>query len=196
MRRGSSFSRSSTAPNEPKTFTEKFKSGIRRRLRSKPKPVPEVVEDPIDPIVDDATESKKPEETGDEPVLKGSMSFFTLKRIMLMRKRKKGEVIETKSELKDTQIDVANEMTDEPLHSGCNFGKYLDFEGGAIADEQITIENEKSSEIGDCASILGSSSIYSEAHVIMGEIKAEVNHVNLSVCDREKNPSSEFGEVV
>lgn len=183
-RRGSEFSQSQEMPVEPKTFSDKLKTGIRMRLRSKPKPEkPEVPKERV-------SDSKEPDESrnvGTESGLKASISFNTIKRIMMMRKNKKDEKEKTKKEAKDETTDVVIESNEDPMES--HFGNYLDFEERAIGDEQVTIENEKI----DGDNLTGSSS-YSETQMITGEIEVELNH--LTVSDRENNPSKEFGEVV
>lgn len=194
-RRGSVISQNRFEQEDPKTFSEKLKKGIRRRLRSKPKP--EEVEQHPNEI--EAIENKKANESNEsaaEPVLKGMMSFCTLKRIttriMLMRKQRKEEKEKAKNELKDSKTDVTMESKEGTMTG--HFGNYLDFNDEAIGSEQVTIENEKNCYVGDCVSTLGSSSIYSETHVIHAETEVEVNQ--LCVSDREQNPSKEFGEVV
>lgn len=184
MRRGSSFSLSQLEAEEPKNFKDKMKRKIRRSLRSKPKPVEEPKDETVEP--QESEEPKGPDEP-EEPELKGPTSFCTLKRIMLMRKKRK----EDKRALKENNVvDVTKE---EPKKS--NFENYFDFEEGAIGSEQLTIENEKTNvESADEASLFGSSSVNSVSHVIREETEAEVNQ--LTISDREKHPSKEFGEVV
>lgn len=178
---------------EPKTFSDKLKRGIRRRLRSKPKPVEEP-KDEIEPK--EVDESKIPGEESKvpdgEPVLKGPTSFCTLKRIMLMRKKRK----EDKKALKENNtVDLKNDeklkVEEEPTKY--NFENYLDFNEGAIGGGQVTIENEKGDTV-DGGSLLGSSSVYSDSQIIREETEVEVNQ--LTVSDRERNPSKEFGEIV
>ncbi|XP_055297477.1 ionotropic receptor 21a [Sitodiplosis mosellana] len=187
MRRGSEFSLSRIEAEEPKMFSEKLKRGIRRRLRSKPKPVEEPKDEskPKEIVEPNGTDGKSELK---EPELKGSMSFCTLKRIMLMRKKRKEE---KKAQIEENNVIGVAE--DEPTKS--NFENYLDFEQGPIGGEQITIEHEKSNgDSGDGASLLGSSSVYSESHIMKKETEAEVNQ--LTVSDRENNPSKEFGDIV
>lgn len=184
-RRSSVFSQSQVEAKEPKTFSDKFKRGIRKRLRSKSKPIEEPVEEPKDKT-EPQEKGEGPKDFGElgEPGPKGHMSFCTLKRIMLMRKKRKEDVKNAKNE--NNLIDMAKEAT-----TTSDFENYLDFDEG----ENITIENEKNiGDSGDGASLLGSSSVYSEPHIIKEETEAEVNQ--LTISDRENNPSKEFGEIV
>lgn len=175
-RRGSTFSQSKIGAQEPKTFSDKLKRGIRRRLRSNPKSI----EDKIEP-----QEGEGPKDVG-EPGFKGHTSFCTLKRIMLMRKRRKEDAKNVTNE--NNSIDVAKEA---PTKS--NFENCFDFDEGAVGGENVTIENEKNNyDSGDGASLLGSTSVYS--HTIKEETEAEVNQ--LTISDRENNSSKEFGEIV
>lgn len=182
-RRGSNFSSSQISIEEPKTFSDKIKSGIRRRLRSKPKPKPKE-EEPKE-MEEQDSESKEPDESGEtgiKPEFKGTISFHTLKRIMMMRKRNKDEKKEIKDELKDATVDKT-----EGTPTNSPFENHLDFEEG---EGRITIENEKS----DGVSLIESSSIFSETQMIKEQTEVEINQ--LSVSDRENNPSKEFGEIV
>lgn len=193
MRRGSSFSLSQIEAQQPKTFSDKLKKGIRRRLRSKPKPVDEAKGE--NEAKDENEAKEEPETNGTEnqtelkqTELKAPTSFCTLKRIMLMRKKRKEE---KKAQLEQNNvIDVKNE---EPTKS--NFENHLDIVEMITGGEHIVVEHERSnSDSVDGASLLGSSSVYSDSHVINEETQAEVNQ--LSISDRENNPSNEFGEIV
>lgn len=184
MRRDSVISNQIEA-EEPKTISDKLKRSIRRRLRSKPKPVEEP-KDESEP--EEGTHPKhRDEQTDSEPELKGPTSFCTLKRIMLMRKKRKDLKKEMK---KNNVIDMAKEeLTKNHLENYSEFGE------GTVAGEQVTIENEKcNGDSSDGASLFGSSSVYSESHIIKEETEAEVNQ--LTVSDRENNPSKEFGDIV
>lgn len=179
-RRSSNFSVSQLQPSEPKTFTEKLKRGIRRRLRSKPKIE---VEDPREPETSLGSEEPiaevnaiNPEGTG----LKGPTSFCTLKRIMLMRKLRK-----SKKEQQTATVEEAKDDEEKRLNNN-------HVEADAVPSGSITIENEKVNHTGDEASLAGSG--YSETIIIQEETEADVNL--LSASDRENNPSKEFGEVV
>lgn len=183
----------SAAQMEPKTFSDKLKSKIRRSLRSKPKPLE--VEDPIldDGVLKDSNEQVEPNDVIKKeidigngelnlPQLKGTTSFCTLKRIMLMRKKRKDEKKAKKAAI-EAKTDNEN-----------NFENYIDFMSDSGGAEHVMIENEKRGETGDLNSLIGSPSVYSDAQIITEETAAEVNE--LSVSDRENNPSKEFGEIV
>lgn len=177
---------------EPKTFSDKLKRKIRRSLRSKPKPLE--VEDPIlDDGVKNSDEQVEPNDVVkkenvigngeiNEPQLKGPTSFCTLKRIMLMRKKRKDEKKAKKAAI-EAKTDNEN-----------NFENYIDYMGDGGGTEHVIIENEKQGETGDVNSLIGSPSVYSDAQIITEETAVEVNE--LSVSDRENNPSKEFGEIV
>lgn len=188
MRRGSSFSLSQIEAQQPKTFSDKLKRGIRRRLRPKPKPEVEEPKDQNEAKEEVETNGTENQSELKETALKGPTSFCTLKRIMLMRKKRKEE---KKAQLQINNVtDVKNE---EPTKS--NFENYLDFEEMNTGGEHIVIEHDRSNgDSGDAASLLGSSSVYSDSHVINEETQVEVNQ--LSISDRENNPSNEFGEIV
>lgn len=189
VRRGSHFSIHQLELEEPKTFSDKLKRGIRRRLRSKPKPIEEPKKEETDEVkVEDET-VKTTGIDGDEPVLKGPMSFCTIKRIMMMRKKRKDEQKAAK-ENKNKVIDLAKDETS-------NFENYHHFEDEA-KEEKVRIKSAKSSsdsgDSGDGASLMGSSSIYSDTRLIREETEVEINQ--LTVANRENNPSKEFGEIV
>lgn len=197
IRRGSTFSLSQAQQERAKSFSEKLKNGIRRRLRPKAQPLepenqikPEEIKD--EGMIEEPTESNEPELAA-EPPLKGPASFCTLKRIMLMRKRRKAEKKAAKMLYQDSEMEIAREITDEKVLN-C-YENSINLEEGTVEGEQVTIENEKSSGIGDATSLIGSSSDCSNSHVIREETEAEVNHFSTS-SDRENNPSTEFGEVV
>lgn len=194
-RRGSTSSLSQVQPEEPKTFSEKLKRGIRRRLR--PKAKPEKTDDqsvvvetngdskPAETGEPDApVETSKPEETG----LKGPTSFCTLKRIMLMRKRRKEEKKAAQKELEAAIIETAKIQQ-------TSLDNHAEPDEGAVAGEQVIIENEKTGTIEDAGSLTESSSIYSDNQIIKEETEAEVNQC-ASTSSRENNPSTEFGEIV
>lgn len=192
IRRGSTFSQS-----QAKTFSEKFKRGLRRRLR--PKSKPQELVDQIEPEeAKDEGENGGTIQSGEvtessEPQLKGPTSFCTLKRIMLMRKHRKEEKKAAQKEMQISAIEVAKSSEDDQTaNSSVN---YIDLEEGAVGGEHFIIENEKCGEIGDANSLIGSASIYSDTQIIREETEAEVNHFSTSF-DRNNNPSTEFGEEV
>lgn len=177
--------------SEPKTFADKFKRKIRHSLRSKPKPPVEILEeDPNNPDEQEKGDEQKDTEKLSAPELKGPTSFCTLKRIMLMRKRRRDEK-KAKKVASEANNDIAANGNKE---SGSNVEKSLDFVRSAEGGEHIMIENEKSGESGDAISLIGSSSVFSETQTIQEETAVEVNE--LSVSDRENNPSKEFGDIV
>lgn len=199
-RRASTFSLSQVQPEEPKTFSEKLKRGIRRRLR--PKAKPEKTEDPT--VVEETNKDLKPAENGEpsetgepgapeetvksnETGLKGPTSFCTIKRIMLMRKRRKEEKKAAQKEIQAAIIDAAKIQQTTSNHS--------EPEEGAVGGEHVIIENEKTGTIEDAGSLTESSSIYSDSPIIKEETEAEVNQC-ASTSSRENNPSTEFGEIV
>lgn len=191
IRRGSTFSFSQVQHDEPKTLSEKLKRGIRRRLR--PKSKPSEPEKQIEP--DKKKEEGSSGETVEtcEPALKGPTSFCTLKRIMLMRKQRKEEKKAAIKRIQDSAIEIGMGETKEQDRN-C-FENAIDLEEGTAVKGNVTIENEKNGGIGDAASLIGSSSNYSDSHVVPEETEAEVNQCSTS-SDRDNNPSTEFGEVI
>lgn len=189
--RGSICSASQMETIEPKTFADKFKRKIRHSLRSKPKPSVEIQEEvPNNSYEQEKGDEQKDAEQLSAPELKRPTSFCTLKRIMLMRKRRRDE-----KKAKKVASDANNDISaNGNKKSGSNVENDLDFVENAEGGEHIMIENEKSGEIGDAISLIGSSSVYSETQMIQEETAVEVNE--LSVSDRENNPSKEFGDIV
>lgn len=207
IRRGSNFSWSQLKPKQSKTFTDKLKRGIRKRLRSKSKSTQDENQTEKTQAMDEiksADELKHLEKlnlsnglnkvtskpSSGEKVNKiiGSMSFCTLKRIMLMQKKNNDEQ-NTENETKEMVVNVDEMRNKEPKQS--NFENYSEFEDES--DEIITIKNEKHNSDTD-DSFIGSLSLNSGPNMIRDRTIAEINH--LTVSDREKNPSEEFGELV
>lgn len=191
-RRGSTFS--AVQSDESRTFVDKLKHKIRRRLRSKPKPTQKVSDIPSQPRNDPSKQEAKgeainmPEKLDDFNKIKGITSFCTIKRIMLMRKQRKQQQKTAPKEISNENADATKEHQSDQLH--------IEIDDGAIAGgiRNITIENEIFGETDDVTSLNGSSSISSDPQAIKEEAEVEFNQ--LSVSDRENNPSKEFGELV
>lgn len=209
MRRGSDFSWSQLKPKQSKTFTDKLKREIRKRLRSKSKSTQDENQtektQAMDEIksADELSQSKKlnplnglnkvtsKPSTGGKfnKIISSSISFCTLKRIMWMRKEKNDEQ-NTENETKEMVVNVNEMRNKEPKQS--NFENYPAFE--EEGDEIVTIKNEKTNSDTD-DSLMGSLSINSGPHMIREKKTiAEINY--LTVSNRENNPSEEFGELV
>lgn len=196
VRRASIISQSLSELQEPKTFIEKLKQKIRRRLRSKLKPEETENQDVSDEIIEVSEaattvesskidEMVKPENTG----LKGITSFCTIKRIMLMRKRRKEEKKLAKQEQQIVATIDCADVDQTCLQSNLNSADE------AVGGSHVIIENEKAYTVEDAGNFTETSSIYSDSPIIREETEAEVN-LCVSMSDREDNPSTEFGEVV
>lgn len=198
MRSGSTSSQ--VEHEEPKSFSEKLKRGIRHRLRPKPKkpqePKDQIEKEEAKDVEGNGKHDQPPGEVNEPSEvqqLKGPTSFCTLKRIMLMRKRRKEEKKAAQKEMLISAIEVTKRSEEDQIAN--SYDNSIDLEEGAVGGEQIIIEHEKSGEIGDVNSLIGSTSIYSDTEIIREETEAEVNHLSTS-SDRENNPSTQFGEVV
>lgn len=193
-RRGSTFSASQIQSDESRSFVDKLKHNIRRRWRPKS-------QHHVSDVRSETGESSGPNnseesnclpEKVDEPALKGSMSFCSLKRILLMRKQRKEEENAVKRTIDDvaTENDAKAQQTD---HSENKLEHRIRVDEGAISGENsvVTKHTEQTNEIGDG----DSSSIYLDTNAIKEKTEAEVNQFSVD-SDRENNPSKEFGELV
>lgn len=184
--------------DETRTFTEKLKHNIRRRLRPKPEHQQhtDVQSDAGEPSEHSKSETVAsiPDKPEEPPALKGSVSFCTLKRIMLMRKQRKEE---KKAAQKELGNNITLEVKEQQANELSNKLEYhIDVDVGAISVvSNVTIKNEKGAEIDDSGSVIDSSSIYSDPQIIKEETEAEINRLPVD-SDRENNPSKEFGELV
>lgn len=207
-RRGSTFS--AGQPDESRTFTDKLKHKIRRRLRPTSKhhesniqsenvepnkegkcaaiSIPEIY-----PKLDDCEKVDKPEKMDEPEKWKGITSFCMIKRIMLMRKQRKEQKKATQKEMSIEKSDVATEQ--QPNHLNIEIEDRVEVDEGAGGVRNITVENVKCGETGDVISFNGSSSMCSDSHAIKEETEVEVNQLSVD-SDRENNPSKEFGELV
>lgn len=183
------FSPSHVEEMEPKTFSDKLKRSVRRSLRSKPKPKPLEVENPKNSDEQEKTENAS---GGEQSEIKGPTSFCTLKRIMLMRKKRRDQKKAKNIENDSTVDNITHEGKEGSSKN--NIESQLNCVEGTERVEHIIIENEKNAETGDAISLIESSSVYSDTHIIREETAVEVNE--LCVSDRENNPSKEFGEIV
>lgn len=211
-RRGSTFAAADL--DEARTFADKLKHKIRRRLRSKPKHVSDVESKDDEPSeqsksetinmpektdelekLDETEKLEEPQKLDEPEKLKGITSFCTIKRIMLMRKQRKEQKKAAQKEISAKTADESNEQ--QPNHLQIKIENHVEVGDGEIAFgvRNITIENEKCGEIDDVFSLNGSSSLSSDPRAIKEEIEAEVNQLSVD-SDRENNPSKEFGELV
>lgn len=194
-RRGSTFSDGQNQSDESRTFAEKMRHNIRRRLRPKSKHQDSDVQSEDgksgEQIKSGAANTpeqlNEPEKLEQPEKLKGSTLFCTIKRIMLMRKQRKEQKKAITDEAKEQQ---ANQLEIEVEHSN-------EVDESAIGGEasNVTIENEKCGGIEDGDCLTCSSSMSSDSQVIKEETEAEINQLSVD-SDRENNPSKEFGELV
>lgn len=207
-RRGSTSS--AVRSDELRTFAEKLKHKLRRRLQSKPKHQDNDVKSKPDESseqeaeceaisipekLDESEKLDKPKKLDEPEKLKGLTSFCAIKRIMLMRKQ-------SKEQKKAAQKEMSNENVDETKESQANHLKieiedHVEIDDGAIAGgvRNITIENDKCGEVDDVISLNCSSSMCSDPRAFKEETEVEVNQLSVD-SDRENNPSKEFGELV
>lgn len=174
---------------KPRTFTDKLKHNIRRRLRSQPEhqeadvSLPNEAGPSNEPVETEVNNVPKPL---DEPVVNGPTSFCTLKRILLMRKQRKAAQPKTS----DEPPDGANEEKEQKLENKSEH--HIEIGDGAVGGgvSNVTIENEKNGDSYD-----DGSSIQSDSQTIREETEAEINQLTVD-SDRVNNPSKEFGELV
>lgn len=207
-RRGSTFSAGES--DESRSFADKLKHKLRKRLQSKPKHQDNDVQRKAEESskqevkceaismpekLDESEKVDKPEKLDEPEKLKGITSFCTIKRIMLMRKQRKEQKKLAQKEMSSEKVDETKEQQTNQLK--IEIGDHTEIEEVAIAGgvRNITIETEKCGEIDDVISLNGSSSMCSDPHAIEEETEVEVNQLSVD-SDRENNPSKEFGELV
>lgn len=184
--------------NETRSFTDKLKHNIRRRLRSKAMhddhDVQNEVEETNEQIKSEVT--NVPKEPLDAPELKGPISFCTLKRIMLMRKHRKEKKNANQENSSDENAsEVKGQSQAHKLENKLEHHIEIDDGAGGNGVSNVSIGFERNSDFYDDVSLIASSSIYSDTQAIKEETEAEVNQLTID-SGRGNNPSKEFGDLV